>query len=205
MKLNLFAILLFLLLDVTLLSNDYPDSACIFSTSELYSWTDARNFLLTIKYDKDDANKTTTILRSLLEHHPARSPMFSPPNATPENTEKSLSNLMKLMEKIYRNGFLFYADVYKLINTGGLPATVYFFPCLPLSPSVSPNYDVTIDSTENKTVLNEINFVFAHTSPQNSLHANDNDNPKATITYIKINPDELEDVPGEAPADTLLG
>ena len=204
MHLNLFTVLLILLQAVQLLSNDDPDSSCAFSSRQQYSWTQVRSCFQNKEYDKADANKTTTVLRSLLKHHPPRDTMFSPPNATAENYKDILDQLDEIDGKTYENSFLFYADLYKLINTGGLPATGYFFPCLPLSPSVSPNYDVTIDSTENKTVLNEINFVFDPTSPQNSLHANDDDNTRATITHITLNADDLEDIPGEAPADTLL-
>ena len=130
--------------------------------------------------------------------------MFSPPIAAPENFKDILEKLDETDENTYENGFQLYDDLYKLINTGGLPATGYYFPCLPLSPSVSPNYDITIDNPENKVVMNEINFIFDPTSPQNSFHTKDNDNTKATITHIKMNADEIEDVPGEAPIDTLL-
>ena len=204
MTLNLFAILLFLFHAIKLLFNDDQDSACVFSTSELYSWTQIRNCFQNMKYEKDDAKNTTTVLRSLLEHHPTRDTMFSPPNATAKNYKDILERLDEIEEKTYENGFQFYADVFKLINTGGLPATVYYMPCLTLLQSLSTNYDITIDNPENKVVMNEIKFVFDPTSPQNSFHANDDDNTKASITHIKMNADEIEDVPGEAPADTLL-
>ena len=204
MKVNLLALMLVLLHAVKLLSNDDPNSPCTFSTSKQYSWTDVSSCFQNMEYDKDDAKKTTTAIRSLLEHHPARDTMFSPPNATPENYKDTLEQLDEIDGKTYENGFQFYADVYKLINTGGLPGTGYFFPCLPLPPSISPNFDVTIDNSENKAILTEINFVFDPSSVQNSWHANDNGNQKATITHIKMNPDELTDIPGEVPADTLL-
>ena len=156
-----------------------------------------------MKYDKDDAKKTTTALRSLLEHHPTRDTMFSPPNTTAENYKDILEQLDEIDGKTYQIGFQFYADVYQLINTGGLPGTGYFFPCLPLPQSISTNYDITINNPENKIVMNEINLVCDPTS-QNSTHPNDNSNQKATITHIKMNADELEDVLGEAPSDTLL-
>ena len=187
MKLDSFAILSFLLHTVKSLSNNFPHSSCTFSTSKQYFQTQVRTFHLNMKYDKVDSNKTTLATRSLLEHHPARDTMFSPPNATAENYKDILERLDEIDEKIYENGFQFYADVYKLINTGGLPGTGYYFPCLPLPQSISTNYDITIDNPENKVVMNEINFVFDPTSPQNSLHANDYDNPKATVTHIQMN------------------
>ena len=121
-----------------------------------------------------------------------------------KNYQDILEQLDDIDEKTYESGFQFYPDVYKRINTGGLPGTGYFLPCLPLSPSVSPNYDITIDNPENKVVMNEITFVFDPLSVRNSWHANDYANPKATVTHIKMNADEIEDIPEEVPADTLL-
>ena len=158
-----------------------------------------------MKYDKDNATNTTTALRSLLEHHQTRDTMFSHQNTAPENYKDILEQLDEIDGKTYKNEFLFYGDVYKLINTGGLPATVYSMPCLPIPQSISSNYDFTIDNPENKVVMNEINFIFDPTSPQNSLHGNDNDNPNATITRITMNLEELADIPGEAPVASLLG
>ena len=149
-----------------------------------------------MKYDNDAAKKTTSATCSLLEYHPTRDTVCSPQNTTPENYKDILEQLDEIDEKIYEYGFRFYTDLYHLINTGGLPATGYYMPCLPLSPSVSKNFDITIDNPENKDLMNEINFVFDPTSPQISLHTNNKDKPKSKITHIKMNPGELKDSPG---------
>ena len=113
--------------------------------------------------------------------------MFSPPIAAPENFKDILEKLDETDENTYENGFQLYDDLYKLINMCGLPGTGYFFPCIPLPPTISVNYYVTIDNPEHKVVMNEINILFYPTSPQNSLHENDNDNQKAPIPHIQMN------------------
>ena len=186
MRFNLFAFLLFLLHAVKLLSNYDPDSACTFSTSKQYSCTQFRSCFQNMNYVKDDAKKTTSPSRSLLEHHPARDTMFSPPDATPENYKDILERLDEIDEKPYENGFQFYPDVSKLINTGGLPGTGYFFPCLPLPPAISINYYFTINNPDNKTFLNEINIAFDPSVPLHFTHANDYDNLKSRTSTLML-------------------
>ena len=112
MKDYLSVILFFLIHAVKLLSNDFPHSSFTFSTSKQYFWTDVRIFYQNMKYDKDNAKKTTTALHTFIEYHPARDTMYSPPNATAENYEDILEHCDKIDEKSYENGFLFYCDVY---------------------------------------------------------------------------------------------
>ena len=85
MKDYLFVILFFLIHAVKFLSNYDQDSACTFSTSHQYSFLQVTTCFQNMEYDKDDAKTTTAAIRSLLEHHPARDTMFSPPNTTAEN------------------------------------------------------------------------------------------------------------------------